>query len=62
MRDAAAGGRARLGLLLQVIGLTLLPAAVFYGFQNDDIWSELIIATMGVALVMMGRNLRTDQR
>jgi hypothetical protein len=62
VRDAAAGGRARLGLLLQVVGLAFLPAAVFYGFRHDDIWSELIIATMGIALVMIGRNMRVDQR
>ena len=58
----AAGGRAMLGLLLQIVGLALLPAAVFYGLSHDDIWSELVIATMGLALLMMGRNLRTDQK
>ena len=51
-----------LGLLLQIVGLALLPAAVFYGLSHDDIWSELVIATMGLALLMMGRNLRTDQK
>jgi len=59
---ASDGGRARIGLLLQVVGLALLPAAVFYGFQKNDIWSEIVIATMGVALLMMGKNLRTDRK
>ena len=58
----AAGGRAMLGLLLQIVGLALLPAAVFYGLSHDDIWSELLIATMGLALLMMGRNMRIDQK
>ena len=62
MNDASAGGQARLGLLMQIVGLALLPAAVFYGFRNDDIWSELTIATMGIALLMMGKNLRHRDR
>jgi hypothetical protein len=45
-------------MLLQVIGLALLPAAVWYGISHDDIYSELVLAAMGVALLMIGRNLR----
>ncbi len=59
---ASDAGRARIGLLLQIVGLALLPAAVFYGLQKNDIWSEIVIATMGVALLMMGKNLRTDRK
>jgi hypothetical protein len=62
MKEGAAGGRAVVGLLLQIVGLALLPAAVFYGLKHDDIWSELVIATMGIALLIMGRNMRTDQK
>ena len=56
------GGRAWLGLLLQVVGLALFPAAIVYDLSKDDLWSALIIATMGMAFLMMGRNLRTDQK
>lgn len=54
-------GRVALGMLLQVVGLALLPAAVWYGVSHDDLYSELILAAMGVALIMIGRNLRASR-
>ena len=55
------GGRVALGMLLQVVGLSLLPAAVWYGISHDDLYSEMILAGMGVALLLIGRNLRASR-
>ena len=55
------GGRVALGMLLQVVGLALLPAAVWYGISHDDLYSEMILAGMGVALLLIGRNLRASR-
>ena len=55
------GGRVALGMLLQVVGLALLPAAVWYGISHDDLYSEMILAGMGVALLVIGRNLRASR-
>lgn len=54
-------GRVALGMLLQVVGLALLPAAVWYGISHDDLYSEMILAGMGVALLLIGRNLRASR-
>ena len=58
MTTPVATGRARIGLLLQVVGLVLMPVAVVYDFRTGDLYSTLILATMGLALLLMGRHLR----
>ena len=52
------GGRDRLGRGLQILGLCLFPVALYIGIEQDDIWSEFVVAGMGMALLMMGRSLR----
>ncbi len=54
-------GRVALGMLLQAVGLALLPAAVWYGMSHNDIYAELLLAGVGIALIMMGRNLRASR-
>ena len=60
---SAQGDRRRvsLGTGFQVLGLALLPAAVWYGISRDDIYSELVLAAMGVACLMIGRSLRASR-
>ncbi len=48
----------RAGTLLQLTGLILLPVAVVFGLRGGDIFTELLLATGGVALLLMGRSLR----
>ena len=58
MSGAPASGRARIGMLLQVAGRVLMPVAVLYDLRTGALYSTLILATMGLALLLMGRHLR----
>ena len=48
----------KLGGAIQLAGLVALPLAVVYGLQGGDIFSELLIATAGVAILLIGRSMR----
>jgi hypothetical protein len=50
--------RHSLGTLLGVLGLLLMPVAVGYGLQTDDIFGEFLIFGAGFGLLLIGRSLR----
>ena len=50
-------GKLAAGKALQVLGLLILPAAFVYGVQGGDLYQELVLFAMGIALLMMGRSL-----
>ncbi len=56
---AAGGG---VGRALELAGLVLMPLAVVYAITQGDgesVYVELAVAALGVALIALGRRLRT---
>ena len=53
--------RNTLGMLLQVVGLLLLPVAVIQGMQQGDLYQELLLFGMGVGAFLVGRALRVSE-
>ena len=46
-----------LGRALQALGLVVMPVAVIWGMQTDNLGLELIGGGAGFLLVMIGRSL-----
>ena len=55
--------RERVGMVLQVVGLILMPLAVIQGMTGDGaLGPELLGAAVGLLLVFIGRGLRGGGR
>lgn len=50
--------KAKLGRALQATGLVVMLAGLVWGLQTDQLGTELLVAVVGLALVLIGRSLQ----
>lgn len=48
----------RLGRTIQAVGLVVLPLAVVWGVQTDQLGIELLGGIAGFALILVGRSMQ----
>jgi hypothetical protein len=50
-----------MGRAIQALGLIVMLGALVYGIQTDDLGTELLGATVGFALILIGRSVQTPR-